>query len=125
MNYDLKTHLEAHQNDEKLGAIVRETLEFIKGASVKSWQSPGTGQSSFSVARMYKVRMKQKTYRPEAFIGIEESVSSLSIRDITVHLSVIETDQGVVSVWLTDDQGPPIGIVVGKFLPIGGSQTSS
>jgi hypothetical protein len=117
MSFDLINILKAHQSEKKLGAIAKEALKFIDGAVIKSWQSPGVGQSSLSVANMYKIRMKHKTQKPEAFLGLEESISSLTANDLTVHLSVIETSHGVVSVWLLDGQGPPVGIVVGKFLP--------
>jgi hypothetical protein len=117
MSDHLLNILAANQNDEKLGTVAKEALEFVKGTTVKSWQSPGTGQSSLSVANIYKIRMKHETYRPEAFLGLEDSISSLAAKDVTVHLSVIETEQGLVSVWLVDDQSPPVGIIVGKFLP--------
>jgi hypothetical protein len=117
MNYDLIKLLEAHRNDEGLGPIINEAIEFARDASVKWWRSPGTGQPSFSVAKTYRTRIGNKKYKKEAFSGMEESILSLAAKDVTVHLSVIETDKGVVSVWLENEHGPPVGIVIGRFLP--------
>ena len=79
-------------------------------------------QSEFIAAHHHQdepiYKKAHKSYRSEAFFGVEESISSLAVKDVIVHLSVIETEQGAVSVWLIDDRSPPAGIVVGKFLPL-------
>ena len=116
MSVDLLNILAASRHNKKLGSVAKEALEFVKGTTVKYWRSPGTGHSSLSIANIYRIRMGLETYRPEAFLGLEDSISSLTAKDVMVHLSVIETEQGVVSIWLVDDQSPPVGIVIGKFL---------
>jgi hypothetical protein len=65
---------------------------------------------------MYKIRMSLEKFKTDAFIGLEESIKSLSESEVTVHLSVIETEKGVISVWLEDRPGPPVGIVIAKFV---------
>lgn len=115
MNNDLIDILKTHQSDRALGKVAQKALAFIQGSTAKSWKSPGTGESSLSVANTYKIRIKHKTHQPEAFFGLEESILSLTATEVMVHLSVAETDQGVVSVWLADDRITPVAIVVGKF----------
>ncbi|MGB9330140.1 MAG: hypothetical protein WCB10_05170 [Steroidobacteraceae bacterium] len=116
MNVDPIAILRRYENDPKLGAVAREALQFIEGSEFRFQQSPGPGQSSHSIVRMYKIRMHLPKFKRDAFIGLEESIKSLSEHEITVHLSVIETEKGVVSVWLADSSGPPLGIVIAKFV---------
>jgi hypothetical protein len=78
-------------------------------------QSPGPGQSSLAVVRMYEIRKSLRNFRKSAFIGLDESIESLRKRDVNVHLSAIETEKGVVSLWLTDESSPPVAIVIARF----------
>jgi hypothetical protein len=116
MTYDLIKMLKAHEKDEKLGPTIAKALEFARNSNAKNWQSPSTGQSSFGVANTYRIRMKNKKFRKEAFSGMEESISLLAERDVKVYLSVIETDQAIISVWLASEEGPPVGLVIGTLL---------
>jgi hypothetical protein len=107
--------LRRYDNDAKLGSVFTEALQFVEGSEFKFLQSSGPGQSSRSVVRMYKIRMGLPNFKRYAFVGLEESIKSPSEREITVHLSVIETEKGVISLWLADSLGPPLGIVIAKF----------
>jgi hypothetical protein len=107
--------LRRYENDAELGNVAREALQFVEGSEFKFLQSPGPGQSSRSVVRMYKIRMGLPKFKRDAFIGLEESIKSLSEQEVTVHLSVIETEKGVISLWLADTSGVPAGIVIAKF----------
>jgi len=115
VNVDPIDILKKYENESKLGAVAREALQFVERSEFKFRQSRGPGQSSHSVVRMYKVRMGLEKFKKDAFTGLEESIQSLSEREVTVHLSVIETEKGLISVWLADSSGPPIGIVIAKF----------
>jgi hypothetical protein len=105
--------LRNRQNDSRLGPIVREALKFLRGAEFVFHQSPRRGQSSLSVARMYSIRMK-RIMKP-GIVGLEESIRSLEQREITVCLSVVETEKGLISVWLEKDSAKLIAVVVMKF----------
>lgn len=94
--------------------IAKLALKFIESADDKSFHLSGPGQSSLSIAKIYKIRMKHKTFRPEAFEGLEQSIEALDAKDVIVRLAAVETDKGVVSVWLNGDD-EPVGIVVGKY----------
>jgi len=60
--------------------------------------------------------MGLKKFRKDAFIGLEESIEVLSEREVIVQLSVIETDEGVILVWLADIVAAPVGIVIARFV---------
>lgn len=116
MDIDLFDILRLSENDAKLGAVTKEALEFFGGAKYKILQTPGPGQTSSSVVRMYKIRMGLEKFKRDAFIGLDESIEALSEREVMVHLSVIEMEKGVISVWLADSFSPPVGIVIAKFV---------
>jgi hypothetical protein len=59
--------------------------------------------------------MSNPKFKSDAFVGLSESLRSLSEHDVTVHLSAIETQKGIVSVWLADERGPPVAIVIARF----------
>ena len=115
MSLDLISVLKKYQDEPKLGSISRQVLQFVEGTQCKFLQSPGPGQSSRSVVRMYEIRKGLNGFHSNAFVGLQESIESLNQRDVTVHLSVIETEKGVVSVWLVDEASPPLAIVLAKF----------
>jgi hypothetical protein len=115
MNINPIDVLRKHQGEPALGPVVKQALQFLEGAKFKFLQSSGPGQSSLSVVRMYEVRKGLKRFQRNAFLGLEESIESLRKRDINVHLSAIETEKGVISIWLTDDVSPPVGVVIVKF----------
>jgi hypothetical protein len=115
MNADPISLLSKYQDEPDLGPVAKEALRFIEGAQCKFLQSPGPGQSSLSVVRMYEIRKALKKFQRSAFIGLEESIESLRRRDIRVHLCAIETEKGAISLWLIDESSPPVGIVVAKF----------
>jgi hypothetical protein len=48
------------------------------------------------------------------FTGLEESIECLSRHDVTVHLCVVESENGVIALWLTDHSNVPVGVVVIK-----------
>jgi hypothetical protein len=107
--------LRNYRDESKLGSVARQALQFLEGTQCKFLQSSGSGQSSLSVVRMYEIRMSLKKFQRNAFIGLEESIESLRQRDVNVHLSAIETEKGVISLWLTDKSSPPVGVVIAKF----------
>jgi len=119
MSNDLIKILESHQNDQLLGSLAKEAVEFIRGSTIKYSRSSGSGHSSLSIAKIYKLRLKRKTKRPGAVLGLEESISSLSAQDVTVYLSHIETDRGIVAIWLSEDQSNLAAIVLLNFSVIG------
>jgi hypothetical protein len=94
MDVDPFDILKRSENDAKLGAIAKEALRFVGEAEYKVLQTPGPGQSSSSVVRMYKVRMGLEKFKRDAFMGLDESIEALSEREVTVHLSVIEMEKG-------------------------------
>jgi hypothetical protein len=107
--------LTRYQHDDKLVNVAKEALRFVAGSEINIQQSGGAGQSSFGVVRMYKVRMGLEKFRREAFVGLDESLKVLGECDIVVHLSVIQTKSGVISIWLPDEEGPPVGIIIANF----------
>jgi hypothetical protein len=107
--------LRRHQDEPKLGAVAREALAFLEGAQCRFLQSPGPGQSASSVIRMYEIRRSLKKFKESAFLGLQESIDSLREHDVTVHLSAIETEKGIVSLWLQNESSPPVAIVIAKF----------
>ena len=107
--------LRASQGEPRLGSIATQALRFLEDAQCRFLQSPGPGQSSLSVVRMYEIRKSLKGFHQHAFMGLDESIASLSERDVNVHLSVIETEKGLVSLWLTDQSNSPVAIIVAKF----------
>lgn len=115
MNGDAIEVLRRHQDDSKLGMIAKEALRFVEGAKCKFLQADGPGQSSFAVVRMYEIRRSLKKFKPDAFIGLMESIESLRECDVNVHLSVVETELGVISLWLTRQPDSLLGIVISKF----------
>jgi len=115
MSIDPVNVLRKHQHDPELGVVAKQALQFLDGAECKFLQSPGPGQSSLAVVRMYEIRKSLKRFQRSAFIGLEESIRSLGERDVNVHLSVIETEKGVVSIWLANESSRPVGIIVAKF----------
>jgi hypothetical protein len=114
MNEALIDFLKAHQADRQLGHVVKQALLLIESAPIKSWDSPGDGQSSHSLAKTYQIRMSHKTYSPERFLGLEESISTLKEDDVLVHLSVIETEKNLISIWRTHDSHQLKGLVIGS-----------
>jgi hypothetical protein len=64
---------------------------------------------------MYEIRRSLKKFQRNAFVGLEESIESLRQRDVNVHLAAIETEKGVISLWLTDESRSPIAVVIAKF----------
>ncbi len=115
MDNDLFEILRRSENDAKLGAVAKEALQFVGGAKYKILQTPGPGKTSSSVVRMYKIRMGLEKFKRDAFAGLDETIEALRERERTVHLSVIEMEKGVISVWLADS-GQPVGIVIAKFV---------
>ena len=115
MNIDPINTLRSYRDEPNLGAIARQALQFIEGAQSRVLQSPGPGQSSLAVVRMYEIRKSLRKFQQNAFVGLDESIESLRKRDVNVHLSAIETEKGVVSLWLTDESSPPVGIVIARF----------
>ncbi len=116
MNVDPIDILRRYEDDAELGGVARAALQFVEASEVRLLQCPGPGQSSGSVVRMYKIRMGLPKFKSDAFIGLEESIKSLGQHEVTVHLSVIETEKGVISLWLGDSSGTPAGIVIAKFV---------
>lgn len=115
MSIDPVSILRKHQHEPALGSVAKQAIGFLESAECKFLQSPGPGQSSFDVVRMYEIRMSLKKFRRDAFIGLEESIKSLGERDINVHLAVIETEKGLISIWLADETDSPMGIIITKF----------
>ncbi len=115
MNINPIEVLRNHKDEPKLGCVIRQALQFIEGAQCKFLQSSELGQSSLSVVRMYEIRKSLKKFQRDAFIGLEESIESLRQRDMNVHLCAIETEKGVISLWLTDERSPPAGVIIAKF----------
>jgi hypothetical protein len=68
-----------------------------------------------SVERLYRIRMGLDKFNKDAFIGLDESMDSLGERDVEVHLLAIETERGIVSVWMTDASSPPVGVIIARF----------
>jgi hypothetical protein len=115
MDTNILDILKRSQNDPKLGAVISKALQFIGDSEYKILQTPGPGQTSSSVVRMYQIRMGLPKFKREAFIGLDESILRLGEREVTVHLSVVEMEKGLVSVWLTDGSSPPIGVVISEY----------
>jgi hypothetical protein len=107
--------LEKAQEDPRLGVVAQKAIEFIQdGKESQIFSTPGTGQLSFSIADTYKLRMKHKTYRPENFCGLSESISSLMMENIVVQLTAVQNDRGFVSIWLTDENHL-LAVVIGSL----------
>jgi hypothetical protein len=77
-------------------------------------QPSGGGQSSFDIAETYRLRMSLDKFKKENFSGLEESIECLSRDDVTVHLCVVESENGVIALWLTDHSSVPVSVVVIK-----------
>lgn len=116
MDIDLFDLLKRSEYDVKLGPVAEEALRFVGAAEYKILKTPGPGQSSFSVVRMYRVRMGLERFDRDAFVGLDESIEVLSEREVTVNLSVIEMEKGIISIWLSNSSGRPVGIVIAKFI---------
>lgn len=115
MNIDPTNILRVHQDDPSLGVIAKQALLFVEGASCKFPQAGGPGQSSLAVVRMYEIRKGLKNFKSNAFVGLEESIKCLRECGVGVHLSVIETEKGIISLWLAEESGLLLGIVIAKF----------
>jgi hypothetical protein len=115
MNSDLIDILRTHQDNPKLGSTAKQALRFVEGATCKFLQTASLGQSSLAVVRMYEIRRSLQKFKPEAFIGLDESIEYLREHNVRVHLGVIETEKGVVSLWLAEKSNVPLGIVIAKF----------
>jgi hypothetical protein len=64
---------------------------------------------------MYKIRRSLPKFNHNAFVGLSEAIESVSERDVNVHLAVIETEKGLISLWLASASGVPIAIVTAKY----------
>lgn len=115
MNINPIEVLRNYQDEPNLGSVAKQALRFLEGAQCKFLQSSGPGQSSISVVRMYEIRKSLEKFRRSAFVGLEESIESLRKRDVNVHLSAIETEKGIISLWITDESSSPVGIVIARF----------
>ena len=115
MNIDPLEVLRNYRDEPKLGSVASQALHFLEGTQCKFLHSSGRGQSSLWVARMYEIRKSLEKFRRDAFFGLEESIESLRQVDVNVHLWAIETEKGIVSVWLMDESSPPVGVVIAKF----------
>jgi hypothetical protein len=115
MSIDAIGVLRRHQADARLGAIAAQALQFIDGSPYKVLHTPGSGESSLSIVRMWEIRRSLKGFNHSAFVGLEESLACLRERDVAVHLAVIETERGLVSLWVVDEANPPLAIIIAKF----------
>ena len=115
MNIDPIKILVNSQKELNLGPVATLAIQFIEGARYKILQSPTVGQSSFSVVKMYEIRMSLEKFHKNAFVGLEESIASLRKKDISVHLVAIEAKNGVISLWVKDDLQSLAGLVISKF----------
>jgi hypothetical protein len=115
MNPDPIGILKMYQDDPKLGALAKQALRFVEGDSYTVLQSSGQGQLPRWVASMWEIRMSIPKFKREAFSGLEEAIASLRATDVNVHLSVIETAKGLISVWLADKTHVPVGIIIAKY----------
>lgn len=115
MNPDPIGILKMYQDDPKLGALAKQALRFVEGDSYTVLQSPGQGQLPRWVASMWEIRMSFPKFKREAFSGLEEAIALLRATDVNVHLSVIETAKGLISVWLADKTHVPVGIIIAKY----------
>jgi hypothetical protein len=116
MSLDAMEFLRRWQDEPTLGPIARQAVRFLDGLEYNVLQSPGAGQSSFSVAKMYEIRKRLKGFKTDAFSGLQESIASLQRQDVKVHLCLIETGKGLISIWFTDESNPPLGIVLARVL---------
>jgi len=113
MTSDIIEVLRKYQDEPELGSIAKAALRFVESAQHKLVQTAQTGQPSVSVAQMYEIRKRH--CKLSAFTGLDESIQSLRKRDVTVRLAMIETDRGFVWIWLPDESGPPMGIVIASL----------
>lgn len=114
--------LEKYSGDAVFGKIAQEALSLAKGASAIVRQSSSAGLASFGIARMYRVRMGLEKFRPDCFIGLEQSISSLEADNIDLGLWVVEAEEALVSVWLSSSNSRLVGLVIAKLpLPVGDS----
>jgi len=60
--------------------------------------------------------MGPEKFKRDVFVGLNESIEALSEREVTVHLSVIETKKGPISLWLADNSNTPVGIVIARSI---------
>jgi hypothetical protein len=104
------------QGDPRLGHIAAQALHFLEGIHYRVLNSPGPGQSPHSVVRMYEVRKTLKNFRPNAFVGLQESINSLQHCNGNVHLVAIETEKGFISLWVTENPSSLQGVVIAGFV---------
>jgi hypothetical protein len=103
------------QDDPRLGHVATRALQFLEGTHYKLLQTPGPGQPANSVVRMYEVRKTLKNFRPDAFFGLQESIDSLQQCNANVHLAAIETEKGIISLWMTEEPSALYGVVIAEF----------
>jgi hypothetical protein len=116
MNNSPISVLKDHLSDPTWAALAREALHLIDGSTVKSAHTATQGQPSSEVAETHEVRKKIGYYNKKYVLGLDETIAALRSRETEVRLSVVETDQGIVALWL-DNQDSPCGITVLKFKP--------
>lgn len=102
-------------SDPEIGPVIKQVLKFLEGSKYKQLQSPGKGQSSLGVARMYDVRQGLSNFKAHAFVGLSEAIKRLKSQDVVVHLCVLETDRGLVSIWVDEKQERPLAVVLAIY----------
>jgi hypothetical protein len=104
--------LVSNSKNEKWRDVVAAALRMIAEANTDSELGPsGAGQSAKEVAELHAFRRSVGYYKPGSAVGLEHAIESLNGMPGRVHLGVIETDRGVISMWL-DDQNALVGIIV-------------
>ena len=100
--------------DHLLRAIIVEVLEFLKSVTIMEERGPrGSGQPAKQVSELHAFRRRSNYYKAGAIVGLDETIVSLERMEGNVRLGVIETDHGIVALWL-NEQGSISGVMIMK-----------
>ena len=103
------------ESEPRIGPVINKVLKFLEGLKYTQLQSPAKGQSSRGVARMYEVRQGLSNFKANAFVGLSEAIEILKSQEVVVHLCVLETQRGLVSIWLDETEERPLAVVLALY----------
>jgi len=106
--------LKTHRDDPRFREVIREALDFVSLSQIEEEHGPtGAGQTSDSVAKLQAFRKRSGYYKRGHIAGLDETIESLESYDTTVWDSVVETNEGYITVW-SNDRKVPLGVMIFK-----------
>lgn len=112
MTSDLVELLEANVEHPCLASPIGEALMMLRKSNRMSQRLSPNFNSSLIPAAIWRNRHRVGNLRAEAFRGIDETVRSLGAADFEVKLGLIETENGLVAIWLRNQQSQVAGVIV-------------